>query len=277
MLWLVCAGAAPGSPPNQPKKVLVSATGGRRWTGTPGAPAAGHSGNLVAVSGTEAWLAAVGGGLYHTTDGGRTWPEGLGPSGVVDDDSGWGPVAFTDARRGFVGYGPAVYSTTDGGSVRWERTDMPVAAVLHRDAAEIYAAVTRTLLQGSRERYGKIFLRSWVGGYSAVTPAPPRTDLPRATAAAIARNLDGLLPVEPADDALLDDLVGDLYADPGHGAIRDGGVIVTLGAITPADDGLHVSAGATCGAGCGWGATYVVARQGREWHVTGTTGSMWIA
>ena len=52
---------------------------------------------------------------------------------------------------------------------------------------------------------------------------------------------------------------------------------MSLGAIIPAGDGLHVAAGAGCGSQCGWGATYVVARQEGEWRVTGTTGSTWIA
>jgi hypothetical protein len=271
-LWLVCAGeAAAGS---QMKKVFVSATGGRRWTETPAAPTSGYNGRLVAVSPSEAWLALVRGGLYHTTDGGRTWPEGLGPWGVHDDDSAWGPLAFPDQKHGFVGYGTAIYSSADG--VRWERTDLPVRAELHADAAEIYAAVTRSLLQGMTREHRKIFLRSWVGGWLSVTPGFPRTDLPRSTGEGIARDLDDLLPVELADDALIDALYRDILP-PGSGEVRDGGVIVTLGAIVPADDGLHVTAGASCASLCGWGTTYVVARVDGRWRVTGTTGSMWIA
>ena len=144
--------------------------------------------------------------VVESTDGGRTWAKGLGPWGVVADDSGWDPVVFTDERRGFVGYTPALFSTSDGGTGQWERTELPVPAKLHPEAAEIYAVVTRALLEGKAHEFRKIFLRSWVGGWLGTSPGAPRTDLPRSTQKGIVRRLEDLPPVELADDRLMDEL-----------------------------------------------------------------------
>ena len=63
-----------------------------------------------------------------------------------------------------------------------------------------------------------------------------------------------------------------------EGFVAGGGVILTLGNIRPQSGGKVQVAGsiyfASLGAG---GQTYVLARQGEEWVVTGNTGTQWIS
>jgi hypothetical protein len=72
----------------------------------------------------------------------------------------------------------------------------------------------------------------------------------------------------------------DFIADPdsvrlgkqGAGGVKNGGVILSLGPIEPAEDKVHVSTGLWCGGLCGQWLTYVLSQDQERWKITGTTG-----
>lgn len=58
----------------------------------------------------------------------------------------------------------------------------------------------------------------------------------------------------------------------GMGGVKNDGVIISMGPIEPKKEGVHVSNGLWCGGRCGQWLTYVLAEEGGQWKVTGTTG-----
>lgn len=58
----------------------------------------------------------------------------------------------------------------------------------------------------------------------------------------------------------------------GMGGVKNDGVIISLGPIEPKKEGVHVSNALWCGGLCGQWLTYVLAEEGGQWKVTGTTG-----
>jgi hypothetical protein len=59
----------------------------------------------------------------------------------------------------------------------------------------------------------------------------------------------------------------------GMGGVKDNGVIISLGPIEPKKDRIHVFNSLWCGGLCEQWLTYVLAKDGRHWRITGTTGT----
>jgi len=124
-LWLVCAGTA--ATVMESHYVFRSSDGGVTWNLVAAAPlgpneppslgsipASGHISQVIAVSGSRAWLALSRNGLFVSNDGGTTWEsalpddyyDGVGPLDELDEQHAWVMVHFT------------LWRTTDG--VTWE-------------------------------------------------------------------------------------------------------------------------------------------------------------
>lgn len=70
----------------------------------------------------------------------------------------------------------------------------------------------------------------------------------------------------------------DAHRVGGLGEVRDGGALVTLGAIVRRGaDAAELTLSVQAGGKNGQGLTYTVARAGGTWAVTGTTGTQWIS
>lgn len=94
----------------------------------------------------------------------------------------------------------------------------------------------------------------------------------------------------PADQARISALLADLPAQfiwvdaaadaprAANGAVADRGAIITVGAITPQDDGtLQVPASIYIANLAAGGQTYVLANTEGGWQITGNTGSRWVS
>jgi len=141
-LWMLCT-SLPSSGA-QAKALYRSGDGGHHWALTAAANAPVLSGNLSLPAGgglpvegylapdslghenlavltpQTAWLFPDRGGVFATTDGGRTWESvtALTRAGLVGGGSG--NVVFADARHGWVcEVGAGLWRTTDG--VHWQR------------------------------------------------------------------------------------------------------------------------------------------------------------
>jgi hypothetical protein len=230
--------------------------------------------------------------LFATRDGGQTWAAESAFGEVVALEAVGDSVWLIERRCMPEPCRLSLHASADMGGT-WQEQDVPIAGP---ESSLVRAGRSHTWILSTDREDGApatgLVATSNGGASWASLPDPctesaylAEADLSAVDASnlwlvcageAAARDLDDLLPLELADDALIDALYRDILP-PGSGEVRDGGVIVTLGAIVPADDGLHVTAGASCASLCPWGTTYVVARVDGRWRVTGTTGSMWIA
>lgn len=94
-------------------------------------------------------------------------------------------------------------------------------------------------------------------------------------------------PVRESVSALLADLPTEIVwvetqdvapLEPDTGGVVDGGAIITLGNITPQDDGsLHVPASIYVANLAAGGQTYVLEEVDGAWTITGNTGTEWIS
>ena len=121
-VWLLCAGQ-PGA--GQQLKVLHrSPDGGAHWDAGRDAPSGGYVWNL-AVSGLEReWLSLHRGTLQVTADGGATWQAGIPYEVANAEDTGVGPVRFSDPSHGWVAGSSSVFRTIDGGA-HWDGVRLP--------------------------------------------------------------------------------------------------------------------------------------------------------
>jgi hypothetical protein len=124
-LWLVCTTGADEARRTTVKQAWTSADGGTAWRRLPDPPAAGVVTDLVALSGTTAYLTTqVPAALLVTTDGGATWQPARGSA---HSGYGYGNLDVVDARHAWaMGDAGQLWRTTDG--TTWERLALPPGA-----------------------------------------------------------------------------------------------------------------------------------------------------
>jgi photosystem II stability/assembly factor-like uncharacterized protein len=119
-LWIVCGGDhAMGQ---ERKQVIVSHDGGVHWNFPPDAPTRGFVGELAVSGPSHAWLAAAGGPLYTSSNGGASWAT-ADAAGVSVGPNGPGvhAVVFVDSLHGWAATDHEVFWTSDGGA-HWGHT-----------------------------------------------------------------------------------------------------------------------------------------------------------
>jgi photosystem II stability/assembly factor-like uncharacterized protein len=121
-LWLVCTTSADEAKRTSAKQAFQSADGGETWRRLPDPPAAGVVTDLVALSGTTAYLTTqVPAQLLVTNDGGQTWQQARG---AARNGYGYANLDVADARHVWaMGDAGALWRTTDGAT--WQRFALP--------------------------------------------------------------------------------------------------------------------------------------------------------
>lgn len=130
--WVICYDGKRGLFSNRLILDFTRTTnGGETWVaGKVGNDTTLQFSNISATSDKEAWVAmhkrfgAMGGGLYHTTDGGVTWTQS-GAGEIFDNNSFPDFIYFKDHKKGIAVGDPnggyfEIYTTTNGGK-KWER------------------------------------------------------------------------------------------------------------------------------------------------------------
>lgn len=176
--WVICYDGSGGGA----NSIDFSKTndGGNLWTaGTVNSDTILRFSNISALSGTEAWVAmfnnqvGAGGGLFHTTDGGLTWPQSNAGS-IFDANSFPNVVHFNDPLNGWAMGDPnggyyEMYTTTDGG-VNWTRTpqaNIPAPSTGEFGIVDRYFAKGNNIWFGTNK--GRMFRSTDFGQTWAVT------------------------------------------------------------------------------------------------------------
>lgn len=129
-LWVLC-GSQPGAG-SQFKILYVSPDGGQTWElrsqswragqdpGPDAISGGGYIHSFVVASPGHAWVSLQRNTLYGTSDGGRTWHEGIPMQG----DGSVGDVVFVDADHGWFATIGSLFRTRDAGK-SWEELPHP--------------------------------------------------------------------------------------------------------------------------------------------------------
>lgn len=141
---------------------------------------------------------------------------------------------------------------------------------------EIYSAVVRRLVRdhtfgGGKSPFKHIYVLNGpipdAGDFRGDPLGPAPKQFPSDVIAGIGEQLEDLVPVTFVTDGN-----NVRRGEQGMGGVKNHGVIITLGPIDSKKDQVHVSNGLWCGGLCGQWLTYVLAKDGGQWKITGTTG-----
>ena len=159
-----------------------------------------------------------------------------------------------------------------------EPLDLPSTAPASYDPADIYAAAIRQVYTvdhtfGQPPNFPVVYLVRKTDDSVGASGSPANGQT-----------------IAPADQERLSTALADLPAEmiwvdsaeeaprDANDAVADGGAIITVGNITPQDDGtLHVPASIYIGMLAAGGQTYVLENTTNGWQITGTTGPAWIS